>query len=174
MITIDETLYNKMPDDIKRCFTKDPNPNKDEVLECFPDSKSSSRAGFVPSKGGRVYRGNSLLSSKTIYQGSMVYGDSGSAARFFYCAKASKAERGENNIHPTVKPIALMRYLVRLVTPPNGTVLDPFLGSGTTAIAAIQEGYEWIGIEREKEYCEIAARRIETELEQTDLFREEQ
>lgn len=167
MITIDETLYNKMPDDIKRCFTKDPNPDKDEVLELFPDSKST---------GGRIgNKGSALNMCGDRYEaGDPGFGDSGSAARFFYCAKASKAERGENNIHPTVKPIALMRYLVRLVTPPNGIVLDPFIGSGTTAIAAIQEGYEWIGIEREKEYCEIAARRIETELEQTDLFREEQ
>lgn len=114
----------------------------------------------------------------------------GDAQRYFYCAKASKAERNmgcegldkqegqgsykfrtdgsldgkptaaKSNIHPTVKPIALMRYLVRLVTPPNGTVLDPFLGSGTTAIAAIQEGFDWIGIEREAEYCDIARARI--------------
>jgi site-specific DNA-methyltransferase (adenine-specific) len=59
-----------------------------------------------------------------------------------------------------------MRYLIRLVTPPNGTVLDPFLGSGTTAIAAIQEGFDWIGIEREAEYCAMAAKRIEVELDQ--------
>ena len=84
----------------------------------------------------------------------------GDAQRFFYCAKASKAERGDSNHHPTVKPIALMRYLVRLVTPPNGTVLDPFLGSGTTAIAAVLEGRDWIGIEREAEYCDIARARI--------------
>jgi len=82
------------------------------------------------------------------------------AARFFYCAKASKAERNDGNHHPTVKPLALMRYLVRLVTPPNGTVLDPFLGSGTTAIAAVLEGRDWIGIEREAEYCDIAEARI--------------
>ena len=70
-----------------------------------------------------------------------------------------KSEPMQNH-HPTVKPLALMRYLVRLVTPPNGTVLDPFLGSGTTAIAAIQEGFDWIGIEREAEYCDIARARI--------------
>ena len=64
------------------------------------------------------------------------------------------------NHHPTVKPLALMRYLVRLVTPPDGVVLDPFLGSGTTAIAAVLEGRDWIGIEREAEYCDIARARI--------------
>ncbi|MFN9291945.1 MAG: DNA methyltransferase, partial [Planctomyces sp.] len=62
----------------------------------------------------------------------------GEAARFFYCAKASKKDRGEGNNHPTVKPTDLMRYLCRLVTPPNGIVLDPFMGSGSTAVASIR------------------------------------
>lgn len=87
-------------------------------------------------------------------------GDTGSAARFFYCAKASKSDRGENNNHPTVKPTALMRYLVRLVTPPNGIVLDPFMGSGSTGKAAVLEGFRFIGIELDEHYTEIAARRI--------------
>jgi DNA modification methylase len=67
---------------------------------------------------------------------------------------------GARNIHPTVKPVELMRWLVRLVTPVNGIVLDPFLGSGTTAMAAVYEQRRWIGIEREAEYAEIAERRI--------------
>lgn len=69
------------------------------------------------------------------------YEDFGGASRFFYCAKASQSERGQGNDHPTVKPIALMRYLVRLVTPPAGIVLDPFVGSGTTGLAALIEGF---------------------------------
>ena len=81
--------------------------------------------------------------------------------RFFYCAKASKAERGEGNTHPTVKPEKLMRYLVRLITPPGGTVLDPFTGSGSTGIAAIKEGFKFLGIEKEKEYFDIAESRLE-------------
>ena len=85
---------------------------------------------------------------------------SGSAARFFYCAKASKADRGENNYHITVKPTDLMRYLCRLVTPPNGVVLDPFMGSGSTGKAAALEGFNFIGIEREAEYVAIAQARI--------------
>jgi site-specific DNA-methyltransferase (adenine-specific) len=117
------------------------------------------------------------------------YGDSGSAARFFYCAKASKADRDEGcegleakqvfgdeggtyqglsnskkpscNHHPTVKPTDLMRYLCRLVTPPSGTVLDPFMGSGSTGKAAMLEGFAFVGIEREAEYVEIAKARIE-------------
>jgi hypothetical protein len=89
------------------------------------------------------------------------YGDSGSAARFFYCAKASKTDRGDGNAHPTVKPTELMRYLCRLVTPPGGVVLDPFMGSGSTGKAAALEGFRFIGIEREAEYLEIARGRIE-------------
>jgi len=84
----------------------------------------------------------------------------GSAARFFYCAKASKSERGPGNTHPTVKPLALMRYLVRLVTPPGGTVLDPFMGSGTTGLAAAAEGSRFVGIERDEAYFGIARRRL--------------
>jgi DNA modification methylase len=91
-------------------------------------------------------------------------GDSGSAARFFYCAKASRSERGDGNTHPTVKPLALMRYLVRLITPPNGLVLDPFTGSGTTGIAALREGMRFVGIEANEAYCEIAAKRLEKEV----------
>ena len=86
--------------------------------------------------------------------------DSGSAARFFYCAKPSRKERGEGNNHPTLKAIALMRWLVRLVTRRGGIVLDPFMGSGTTGIAALQEGMRFVGIEREEGYMEIAKRRI--------------
>jgi site-specific DNA-methyltransferase (adenine-specific) len=86
-------------------------------------------------------------------------------SRFFYTAKASKAERSAGleglNIHPTVKPIEIMRYLSRLITPPNGIILEPFLGSWTTAIAAGKEGFRIIGIEREKEYYDIALKRIE-------------
>jgi site-specific DNA-methyltransferase (adenine-specific) len=112
-------------------------------------------------------------------------GDSGGASRFFYVAKASKRERNagleglevqrynsglgntdnlpvlQKNHHPTVKPVKLMEYLIKLVCPPSGTVLDPFAGSGTTGVAAKRLGFKFIGIEREAEYCEIARRRIE-------------
>jgi DNA modification methylase len=88
-----------------------------------------------------------------------------SAARFFYCAKASKAERNAAldtpSTHPTVKPINLMRYLIRLVTPPNGTVLDPFAGSGTTLVAAIHEHMNPIGIELTEEYWPIIEARTD-------------
>ncbi len=118
------------------------------------------------------------------------HSDAGGASRFFYVAKASRSERNAGldglesretgslggsqsgdlnrnhkpttraNIHPTVKPVALMKYLIRLVVPKGGVVLDPFLGSGTTAVAAIEEGVEWIGCEREPEYVEIIKARV--------------
>lgn len=90
----------------------------------------------------------------------MGYGDTGSAARFFFCAKASKRDRGDGNNHPTVKPTDLMRYLCRLVTPPGGVVLDPFMGSGSTGRAAVAEGFQFIGIELDPDYAAIAERRI--------------
>lgn len=89
--------------------------------------------------------------------------NSGGASRFFYCAKASPKERGEMNKHPTVKPLSLMKYLIKLITPPGGVVLDPFSGSGSTLIAAKQEGYNYIGIELNQEYVEIAKNRISKE-----------
>lgn len=82
-------------------------------------------------------------------------------SRFFYTAKASKKERGEGNTHPTVKPLALMRWIVRLVTPPGGLVLDPFAGSGTTGVACRDEGFPCILIEREQEYVDIIRRRLD-------------
>jgi site-specific DNA-methyltransferase (adenine-specific) len=98
------------------------------------------------------------------------FDDTGTAARFFPCfkyqAKASKHERnlglpeGTRNTHATVKPLELMKWLVRLVTPPGGLVLDPFLGSGTTAMACELEHFRWVGIERKKEYIDIAEQRI--------------
>jgi len=92
------------------------------------------------------------------------------AARFFYCAKASKRDRGEGNNHPTVKPTDLMRYLCRLVTPPGGTVLDPFMGSGSTGKAAMLEGFDFIGIERDPEYVKIAEARIGAAKQKAGLF----
>ena len=102
------------------------------------------------------------------------HNDSGGASRFFYCAKASKAERAGSK-HPTVKPLKLMRYLVRLITPPNGIVLDPFTGSGTTLEAAILEGFNVVGIEKEHDYIPDIRRRIEraqlnTQALEMDLF----
>jgi site-specific DNA-methyltransferase (adenine-specific) len=94
---------------------------------------------------------------------SAIDANTGGASRFFYTPKASRADRstnGANNTHPTVKPTDLMRWLVRLVTPPGGVVLDPFAGSGSTLVAARAEGVRCIGIEREEEYAQIIAARL--------------
>jgi len=159
----------------------------EEVLNLFPD--------LGKSQGGRIGKKSqsavSVVPAGRYEAGDPGYGDSGSAARFFYCAKASTSERNlglddlpdrrqdeddyeragttnprnrsqklRRNHHPTVKPLALMRHLVRLVTPRDGTVLDPFLGSGTTAVAAIHEGLGWAGCEANEEYAEIIRARV--------------
>ena len=84
-----------------------------------------------------------------------------SAARFFYCPKASKKDRDEGNNHPTVKPTALMQYLCRLITPTGGVVLDPYMGSGSTGKAAVKEGFSFVGCELDEDYYKIATARIE-------------
>lgn len=168
----------------------------DEVAGLFPMQTSGSRAPGV--RKGMGFHGADGDG------GPAVEGSSGSAARFFYCAKASKKDRdgglegfakssggmvgntsGQHitrrdagyqvapraNNHPTVKPTDLMRYLCRLVTPPGGVVLDPFMGSGSTGKAAVQEGFRFVGIEREAEYVEIARARIDACIKpQDELF----
>jgi site-specific DNA-methyltransferase (adenine-specific) len=94
------------------------------------------------------------------------------ASRFFYVAKASRSDRGEGNTHPTVKSTALMRHLVALVTPPDGLVLDPFAGSGSTLVACIQTGRQAIGIEIDQGYHDLAQRRITAAQNEYPLFAE--
>jgi site-specific DNA-methyltransferase (adenine-specific) len=159
----------------------------DEVVGLFPEANKGHWAqtkviGFGNFGGGKVE-----------YNGVGRKDDAGSAARFFYCAKASKSERNmgldetqepsnrpsgvaynehsgvhsdkkKGNYHPTVKPIKLMQYLVKLVTPKNGIVLDPFLGSGTTGIACKKLGFRFIGIEKEEDYVRIAKARLSQEV----------
>ena len=93
------------------------------------------------------------------------YGDKGGASRFFYVAKAPKSERPvvDGVAHPTVKPVSLMSWLVRLVTPPGGTVLEPFAGSGTTVEAAMREGFNVVAVEREADYLPLILARIDRE-----------
>lgn len=157
----------------------------EEVLDGFPDG-APAKAGRTAKRGGSNWHGRDGLGTPEAI-GTWPADPGGSAARFFYCPKASKKDRDEGlegfalrvaggmsgrhdgtlgsvtmsrNTHPTVKPTDLMRYLCRLVTPPNGTVLDPFMGSGSTGKAAMLEGFNFIGIEREAEYIEIAKARI--------------
>jgi len=127
----------------------------DEVVGLFPQT-----AGAIGMKG-KTGHSNSIYSNFPHQEErSPGIADSGSAARFFYTAKASKDDRDDGNTHPTVKPTDLMRYLCRIVTPPGGVVLDPFMGSGSTGKAAMLEGFGFIGIEREAAYHAIAEQRI--------------
>lgn len=130
----------------------------DEVLQTFPDAKGQQGALTGKEPSSKTANAFGEFAARTP---SEPRNDTGSAARFFYCAKASKQDREDENHHPTVKPTDLMRYLCRLVTPPNGIVLDPFMGSGSTGKAAMLEGFQFIGIEREAEYFDIACARIE-------------
>ena len=164
----------------------------DEVVALFPVNAGA----FAPVRRGHSGKSNGIYGdfAQKGDDGASYRGDTGSAARFFYCAKANRADRDEGcemleetrrgamvgnvndgnfltgsgnprqsmgrNHHPTVKPTALMRYLCKLVTRLGGVVLDPFCGSGSTGKAAILEGFKFIGIEKEFEYCEIANARI--------------
>lgn len=133
-----------------------------EVTELFPDSAGSG--GSLPNTKTTGY-GEFGGGSSVYTPGERTPHDAGTgcAARFFYCAKVNKRERnaGVENTHPTVKPVDLMRYLIKLVTPPGGRVLDPFTGSGSTGMAAVELGHEFVGIEREPAYAQIAQQRIE-------------
>jgi site-specific DNA-methyltransferase (adenine-specific) len=180
----------------------------EEVQKIFPQTSKSS--------GGRSYQNTNQM-----YSGGWAnekgnktdpgFGDEGTAARYFYCAKASKKDRDEGleqletptenlqgldtrgrtlvrddgtktlverwkpsaerkNNHPTVKPTELMRYLCRLVTPQGGVVLDPFMGSGSTGKAAVMGGYEFVGIEMDEDYFEIACARLQAAQKQRGLF----
>lgn len=123
----------------------------DEVVSMFPVTTSGT--GAVKRASGAGYQGNALgKESRPAGTPNVEYGDSGSAARFFYSTKASKVDRAGSD-HPTVKPLALMRWLCRLVTPAGGHILDPFAGSGSTLEAAYREGFDAIGCEMMPQYC---------------------
>lgn len=132
----------------------------DEVMAVFP---SGAGGGFGKRGGNR--RDDADFGFGATME-AVGYGDTGSAARFFWSPKTSTAERnigmppGRTNTHPTVKPVDLMAYLCRLVCPPGGTILDPFMGSGSTGLAALREGFGFIGIDLDPEHCRIARLRI--------------
>jgi DNA modification methylase len=168
--------------------------NSEEVRECFPETKSGK--AVVGTGKGYAENASGIASTGII---ASCFADSGNASRFFksiiYQAKASKSERNKgcegleekvrvrqglagehkdtvsSNSHPTVKPVALMEYLIKMVTPTNGIVLDPFMGSGSTGVACVLNDFEFVGIDLDKDYCEIARARIEGVKEtQTKMF----
>lgn len=145
----------------------------DEVMGLFPTGGGGDKRGKCSGKrpSGFANVGSENGDSEPC---AMTYNDSGSAARFFYCAKANKKERGEGNNHPTVKPVALMEYLCRLVTPPGGLIVDPYVGSGTTGKAAVSLGFRFVGIDDDSDSCRIAAQRIGEENNKSPLFNREE
>lgn len=167
----------------------------EQVERIFPETSSTEVSRQRTHKG--IWSAGELAETEQFMP---AYGDQGNASRYFYCAKTSKDERNfglhgrksgqyssdgrakeiENayqrnksvsaNTHPTVKPVELMRYLVRLVTPKGGLVLDPFMGSGSTGMGAREEDFRFVGIEKEEEYYEIAKARIKNVKPQLKLF----
>ena len=163
----------------------------EQVQEIFPETNSTEVSRQRTHKG--IWSDNKDEDGEYM----PAYGDQGNASRYFYCAKTSKEERNfglhgfknqvaggmggradgslgsitmNKNVHPTVKPLELMKYLVRLVTPKGGLVLDPFMGSGSTGMAAREEDFKFVGIEKEEEYYEIAKARIKNVKPQLKLF----
>jgi site-specific DNA-methyltransferase (adenine-specific) len=159
----------------------------DEEAAAMLDEQSGESVSQKTSRVGKVGGQNGLYDNghKPDFVGTWPADNGGGASRFFYVAKAAKAERNfgldgfstevagtgalrdggreskpRANTHPTVKPVALMAYLIRMVARKGSVILDPFMGSGTTAVAAIQEGVAWIGCEREAEYVKIINGRI--------------
>jgi len=128
----------------------------DEVVGLFPVTSSRTGAIRKNAKGQFGLGGDN--------EHNIEYGDTGSAARFFYSPKAKKKERLTFNNHPTVKPVRLMQYLVRLITPAGGTCLDPFAGSGTTGLACMKEGCHYILIDADSQSLDIARRRLLSEI----------
>lgn len=128
-----------------------------DVLAEFAKCGESGEHPRTLKRNGKGSHIGFCFDKESVYQ---IAGDSGTPARFFYTAKSSRRDRGEGNNHPTVKPLSLMRYLCRLTCRPGGTILDPFAGSGTTGIAAMQEGMKVVLIEQSEEYCEIIVRRL--------------
>lgn len=124
----------------------------DEVMEAFAAFGERKSGELHPWHNAKESENGSMLGKNYVGRVKSSFGgDVGTAARFFYAAKASKADRAGSK-HPTVKPLSLMRWLCTLITPPGGTILDPFAGSGTTLQAAQECGFNAIGIEREAEY----------------------
>ena len=198
MYKITEKQFKQLPDELKKLYEKLPNISSEEVVSGFPNT-GKGNGGKPYNYNGKEYNNkDTSMFNGDKPQAPSNFNDSGSASRFFYCAKASKSERNKGlegfeekqatgggggigdykddvnsasgkfgsekapnkNNHPTVKPIKLMQYLCRLITPKGGTILDPYMGSGSTGIGAKLEGFDFIGIELDPDYCKIAEARI--------------
>ncbi len=183
---VDKTPATSEQVEIYECHDQCPRKLLDKQSGTTAGSGSVKVASGGQNRSASWEAGGGMLAAGSINTGVRDFGDTGGASRFFhaaeldarsgewgpdfegadrfmYCPKPTKAERhcgGRTNIHPTVKPVDVMRYLCRLVTPKGGTVLDPFMGSGTTGVAAILEGFNFIGIELDEAFHELAEYRI--------------
>lgn len=157
---LDEQQYNKLPEHLQKYFELLPNLEKEEVVREFPEAGNYWKKNYGEDDyRGQQYKGGTFGGGG--YLGGSTYSDSGSAARFFYCAKASRKERGPGNNHPTIKPIALMEYLCKLTrTPTGGVVFDPFMGTGTTGIGAAMADRSFVGCEIDAEHFTWAEYRV--------------
>ena len=150
----------------------------DDTQAAELDRQSGERtSGVLAAHHTRNPKEAGILGAYGSADGERGYGDTGGASRFFptfrYEAKAPTSERPKVNgtAHPTVKPLDLMRWLVRLVTPPGGTVLEPFAGSGTTVEACVIEGFRCIAIEKTEEYLPLTVARINRQRNPVEAIR---
>jgi len=183
VLRISESAYKRMPRHLQAAFKMEPNPESEAIEALFPQNTKSE--DILPHHVARESENGSMSGKNYEQTGVTSLGDSGSASRYFYCAKPSQYERSlgvtseaqvtndgqpvvrqnayqrgkteRKNIHPTVKPVAVMHHLVTLITPPNGVCVDPFCGSGTTGIGAMLAGpnIRFVGCEFTPEYIPI-------------------
>ena len=146
----------------------------DQHAAAWVDEQSGvTKSSVRPATGGPIFKSSQSFrgGGEQVDIGDRGHADKGGASRFFYTAKAPKSERPnvDGVQHPTVKPLSIMRWMLRLVTPPGGTVLDPFAGSGTTIEAALIEGFNPIGIEMEADYLPLIQQRIDRQAAQLGI-----
>jgi site-specific DNA-methyltransferase (adenine-specific) len=175
---LSETEFSKLPLHLQKLFARVPNPDADAVEVGFPqnikdDNIGSASRYFYCAKANKRDRDEGL---EHLPDRILAYSNGAQAAVSDGAEEytGGSTDIGLNNIknrknhHPTVKHTDLMRYLVRLVTPPNGVCLDPFMGSGSTGKACMYEGFQFIGIELDSDYVEIAKNRIEFAVKQSE------
>lgn len=150
---INEQQYNKLPDDLKEYF----------VSEIAGINEQYEKAFYCP-KVSRRERHIGYDDPGPLFSGPRIETLAEDPSK-----KLKNAEKGSGNNHPTVKPIELMKYLIKLITPPGGTVLDPFNGSGSTGCAAVELGHPYIGCELDPAYVEISHKRIQAWLSQDPI-----
>jgi site-specific DNA-methyltransferase (adenine-specific) len=154
---ISEQQYNNLPEELKQYFNSEIagiNEDYRKAFYCPKVSRAERHMGheMPPAMFGQM-------------EG--CYDENGQR----YAVELDRREGNVGNNHPTVKPVELMKYLIKLVTPPNGKVLDPFNGSGSTGMAAVELGYEYVGIEQDEKYCEISRKRIAAHFQKADPLR---